>query len=110
METLPYDKDANFHFDSKAYLKRYAGPKEPLGIQIQFLECWHSFYEEHGKELDPSKAHMLEFGGGPTIWSLISAATNFSDIMFAEFAQGNRTEVEMWRDNKPGCKYNNYFT
>lgn len=104
MESLPYDKDANFNFDSKAYLQRFADPQEALGNQVQFLECWHLFYEEHGKDLDPSKAHLLEFGGGPTIWSLISATPNFCDITFADFAQSNRAEVEMWRDNKPGCK------
>lgn len=104
METLPYDKDGNFNFDSKAYLQRYVDPCESLGIQVQFLENWHTFYKEHAKELDPSKSHMLEFGGGPTIWSMISATPNFADITFCDFAEGNRAQVAMWRGKKPECE------
>jgi hypothetical protein len=103
METLNYDRDSNLQFDSKAYLRRYDNPTEPLGIQVQFLDCWHSFYQAHGKDLDPTKAEMLEFGGGPTIWSLFSAAPNVSRITFSDFAETNRREIDMWRKGEPGC-------
>lgn len=65
MEGLSYQEEANLQYDGKAYLKRYMDPHEPLGYQLGFLKCWHSFYQEHGKEFDSSKATMLEFGEVP---------------------------------------------
>ncbi len=104
-ETISYDTDANYQFDSKAYLQRYTDPIESLGIQVQFLECWHQFYRDHHQEFDASSSTMLEFGGGPTLWSLISVAPNVSSITFSDYAETNRAEIEKWRDNESGCEY-----
>lgn len=103
-ESLPYDTDANFQFDSKAYLQRYTNPIEALGIQVQFLDCWHQFYQDYVKEFDPSSSTMLEFGGGPTLWSLMSVSPNVNRITFCDFAETNRDEIRMWKNNETGSK------
>ena len=44
---------------------------------------------------------MLEFGGGPTIYPLISAAPFVSEIIFSDYAEANRKEVTMWKNKEP---------
>ncbi len=104
-QDLSYSEEPNLNFNSKAYLQRYTNPHEPRGYQVAFLKCWHTFYEEHGKEFDTTTATLLEFGGGPTVWDLISAAPFFSTILVTDFAESNRAEVELWKSkNSKGSK------
>ena len=42
------------------------------------------------------KARLLELGGGPVIYPLISAAPYFADITFADFSKPNLEQVELW--------------
>jgi SAM-dependent methyltransferase len=44
----------------------------------------------------PEDALMLEFGGGPTIYQLVSAAPRVSAIHFAEYLDTNLDEVRRW--------------
>ena len=46
---------------------------------------------------------MLEFGGGPVIKNLISAAPFVQEIVFSAYSESKRTEVELWKDNKQGA-------
>ena len=46
---------------------------------------------------------MLEFGGGPVIENLISAAPYVWEILFAAYSENERKEVELWKDNKQGA-------
>ena len=76
---------------------------DPMKVHSQFLSHWHSFYSTHGQEFDNPNASLLEFGGGPTIYSLISACHRVGQITFADYAATNREEVQMWRNNTPEC-------
>ncbi len=105
MTAVPYKEQPNLNFNSKAYLQRYTDPYEPsLAYHAAFLTCWHTFYEEHGKEFDPTTTTLLEFGGGPAIWALISAAPFVNSILFTDFADSNTTEVELWKKKDPESK------
>lgn len=42
---------------------------------------------------------MLEFGGGPTIYQLISAAPKVRAIHFADHLNKNLNEVKLWKEN-----------
>ena len=44
---------------------------------------------------------VLNFGGGPVISDLISAAPFVKEIIFAEYSERNRQAVEKWRQNLP---------
>ena len=46
---------------------------------------------------------MLEFGGGPCIHTLVSAAPYVSEIVFADYAEDNLREVKLWRDKDRTC-------
>ena len=70
---------------------------------MHLLKGFHSFYEQYISGTAGSKS-LLEFGGGPTIYPLISAAKYVDNITFAEYAETNRNEIELWRDRKDGRK------
>ena len=64
----------------------------------------YNFYSTLTSEAASDKRlHILEFGGGPTIASLISAAPYAEKMVFSDFVGRNREVVEMWRNRKsPG--------
>ena len=99
-----YDVEANVHFDSKEYLKRFVDPlADPMRVHVKFLSAWHQFYDKYAAGGD-SKKRLLEFGGGPTLYSLISASRYIESVTFAEYAESNRNEIAMWREGAPGGK------
>ena len=93
-----YDATSNSNFQAMPYLKQYyASPKtDPTQTQIFVLKEFHSFYEKYAPH--DSKSSLLEFGGGPALYSLISAAKHIGSITFSEYAELNRNEVLQWRD------------
>lgn len=47
----------------------------------------------------PDNSVMLEFGGGPTIYQLISAAAKVKEIHFSDYLDSNLEEVKLWKEN-----------
>ena len=77
---------------------------DPMKVHSKFLERWHGFYSAHADEFDPSSSTLLELGGGPTVHSLISAAQYMSKITFSDYAETNRREIKMWKENDVKCE------
>lgn len=48
-----------------------------------------------------NNALMLEFGGGPTIYQLISAAEKVQEIHFADYLDDNLAEIRKWHQQHP---------
>ena len=97
-----YSATINSKFPAMTYLTRYGSPKTDPGIvQWFFLKEFHSFYEKYVPHDDSMS--LLEFGGGPSLHSLISAAKHIRSITFAEYAETNRNEVLQWRDGGRQC-------
>lgn len=46
---------------------------------------------------------MLEFGGGPVISGLISAAPHVREITFSAYTEDERKEVELWKQQTDGA-------
>lgn len=100
----PYNSSANASFPSKEYLKRFSDPTtDPMEVHIKFLKAWHDFYKKYSDNM-AKPVHLLEFGGGPTIHSLITASKHVETITFADYAESNRNEIVMWKDKIEGCK------
>ncbi len=59
------------------------------------LEFYSTCYKHVGQ-----KSKMLEFSGGPTIYSLIKACTVVQDIDFSDFLETNLKEVAAWQQAK----------
>ena len=55
-----------------------------------------SFFAEAYKGIEPNSV-MLEFSGGPSIYSLITAASKVKEIHFSDFLKRNVEEVEQWK-------------
>ena len=96
------------HFDSRGYLNsRYGGDcKDWTGfraVQPFYLQCYYEFYQEFHESWDPTTARLLEVGGGPIIYSLISAAPHVKEIVFGEFLETNRREVALWKEGNPAA-------
>lgn len=71
--------------------------REPKSSEFQYV-ARHEFWSR----LAPRKNfRVLNFGGGPVISDLISAAPFAEEIIFAEYSERNRQAVEKWRQNLP---------
>ena len=104
---MEYNAEINAAFPAKPYLEQFKDPKtDPTKSQTQFLEGFHTLYEKYvcGAGGSGEGLTLLEFGGGPAIFSLISAAKYVDSITFSEYAETNRKEVELWKDEKEGSK------
>ena len=75
-----------------------------MKVHSKFLEHWHSFYSSHAHEFDASSSTLLELGGGPTVHSLISACQHVSNITFSDYAETNRREIRMWKEDDAKCE------
>src|SRR6266496_4879863 len=84
-------------FDPRAYLKEYYSH---LGQENQeLLHFLNEVYRRIFVELDA--ARLLEFGGGPTIYQLISAAKYPVSIDFSDYLDTNLKEVQHWLQDRP---------
>ncbi|XP_065908954.1 nicotinamide N-methyltransferase-like [Dysidea avara] len=68
---------------------------------VWFHQCFHHFYQTYNKQWDNATAVLLEAGGGPCIYPLISAAPYVAEIYHSDYMEANREEVLMWRNNDP---------
>ncbi len=84
-------------FNPRAYLNEYY---RHLGEENrELLHFLDEAYARMFTELDT--ARMLEFGGGPTIYQLISAAKYPVSIDFSDYLDANLNEVQAWLQDTP---------
>jgi hypothetical protein len=83
-------------FDPRAYLDEYY---RDLGAENLALLRFHA---EVFREL-PRGAVLLDFGGGPTLYPVISAAPRVSEIHFTDYLEANLAEVRRWLAAEPGA-------
>ena len=83
-------------FDPAAYLTEYYGDlgSENLNLLRFLVDAYRDL---------PSGGVLLDFGGGPTIYSLISAANRFDEIHVSDYLDGNLEEVRKWLANDPAA-------
>lgn len=77
-------------FDSRSYLTHYYKMVDFENDSL--LKFYISCYDEL-----PEGGTLLEFSGGPTIYSLISAAKKVSQIHFSDRLASNLEEVKRWQ-------------
>jgi hypothetical protein len=88
----PLASDTFVPFEPRAYLREYYSH---LGNENRAL--LHFLDEAYARIFtEMSAARMLEFGGGPTIYQLISAAKYAVSIDFSEYLDANLNEVQLW--------------
>ena len=103
-----FGKDYYNYFDTKTYLNSYfTGISEETPSHSQF--AMRNFHEAWSK-MPEGNLRVLEFGGGPNISALISAEPYTKEIIFAEYSERNRREVEGWLQKSPDSHdWSSYF-
>jgi SAM-dependent methyltransferase len=82
------------HFDPRAYLAEYY-----LGLSPE-NDFVLRFYHETYAALEGG-LRLLEVGGGPTVYQLISASGKAREIVFADYLETNLDEVRDWLQRVP---------
>ena len=98
--------------DVKYYLeRRFRDPEDKeRGVQPFYLKSISDFYKTFGKYWNSSSCRLLEFGGGPCIYPLISAAPYVSEITFADYDQSGLDAVKAWKNNSEDAHdWSSYF-
>jgi len=96
--SLSLSGDAFDPFNPQAYLREYYSHLgEENRALLHFLnEAYACIFTEK------DTARILEFGGGPTLYQIISAAKYPVAIDFSDYLDGNLHEIEIWLQNQPG--------
>ena len=83
-------------FDPAAYLNEYYGDvgAENLAL-LRFMNETYRQLPPHGR--------LLDFGGGPTIYPLISAVGKVAEIHFSDYLPANLEEVRRWLAKAPSA-------
>ena len=85
-------------FDARRYLvERYQSPEQ----RAPPLKYCFSFFNRYHDKWDPSKAALLEVGGGPSLQIAISAAPFVANIVHSDFEDSCNREVQLWIDRSP---------
>jgi NNMT/PNMT/TEMT family len=80
-------------FTPRDYLREYYSE---VGTESSFLL---GFLADAYRPFEPATQRVLELGGGPTLYQLISAARVASEIYFADYLEVNLAEVRNWKDH-----------
>ena len=102
MANLKYVEDYDNSFDTKAYLnsvyKAFDGPENVeayLDFRLKELHKFWSIFEPL-KSSKNDTSTLLDFGGGPVIVNLVSAAPKVHRIVVAEYTEANRNAMRLW--------------
>ena len=87
--TEPYS-----HFQAREYLSEYYLGLSPENDYV--LRFYHEVFASLGDDL-----RLLEIGGGPTVYQLMSASRRAREIVFTDFLEGNLAEVRAWLREAP---------
>ncbi len=93
------------NFDTKEYLQEYY---RDIDSENEFLLNFYNKVYHLGLAKGGS---LLEVGGGPTIYQLISASGSVGSITFTEYEQSNRDEIKMWKrgNHDSAFDWSHYF-
>ena len=88
-EPIPY-LDEYFNYPANSY--------GGVGVENeQFLQ----FFAQAAHDHDLNNSLLLDFGSGPTIYSIISLGRNSREIHMSDYLQQNLAQVELWQQDSP---------
>jgi hypothetical protein len=92
-------------FNPLDYLEEYYSDDEDDPENDFLLGFFHDVYSQM-----PKQKKLLEVGGGPVIYPLISASSKVDEIIFSEFISENRLAVKGWMEKDPcAFDWSRYF-
>ena len=90
--------ESSAEFDTDSYLETRFSNVNAKGRILFPLEMFHKEFSAL-----PGSLKILDYGTGPAIMSLISAARKASEIILAEYSSRNRDALQSWLDKKPSA-------
>ena len=87
MDTIISWKEYPDKFQPDKYLKKYCGDTTNFELLDPYYKAFHSL---------PSDLRILDYGTGPAIWTIISAATKASEIVLSDYTEVCRTALHQW--------------
>lgn len=91
-------------FDPRAYLEEYYADVGPENLALL------DFFAKKAFRGLPAGGTLLDFGSGPTIYSLISAAVYVREIHMCDFLETNLAEVNRWlQDDAAAYDWTEFF-
>ncbi len=95
LKTAYLDQDKYVdEFDPKGYLNSEFCDPVTFTEELKHLVEFYSVFRDN-------QLAVLDYAGGPSLLHVIPAISKASKIVLADYLQGNRDEVEKWRDCKP---------
>ena len=92
------ESESESEFDTEDYLQtRFCD----VNVQERILFPLEMFHKEFSAL--PGSLKILEYGTGPVVMTLISAARKASEIILAEYSSRNRDALRSWLDNEPNA-------
>ena len=88
------------HFDIPRYIEEYycSLGEEPLGVDNQnLLKFHHRAWKKVNERTGGKKVSVLELGGGPTIYQLLSASRYAGSVYFTDLLQTNVDYVRQYK-------------
>jgi len=83
-------------FDAREYLGRYfTAPSDEDRFSLKF-------WVDHIHDL-PQGVRVLEYGGGPTLYSVLALARKASSVHFSDFVPSALNDVRAWTAGKTGA-------
>ena len=97
---MDYNRDYNCpEYDARRYLSDYYSTLAGNDNDAQFyLKQLHQFFVKFGCKWDKTSATFLDFGAGPVISNGIIAAPFASEIILASYAESERKELRLWKN------------
>ncbi|XP_065836614.1 nicotinamide N-methyltransferase-like [Oscarella lobularis] len=100
-EEICFGEDYIGQFDSNAFVEKYYDTNVERSDREAFvLTKLHEFYTKT-THFPPDSASILEFGGGPTVSHLISAAPFASRIVLADYSPAALKTTNEWKKATP---------
>ena len=99
------DKMNDYHnkFSPSAYLEtRYSKSPGEYKFRAFVFQQLHSFFDSVTAS-GSTDFKVLDYGCGPAIANVISAARVATEVIFAEYTEKNRTEINHWIENDPSA-------
>ena len=84
-------------FNPKGYFNSYLCDPKVFSQEISHLVHFYS------STFSDNSLCILEYSGGPSLLHLVPAALKASKIVFSDYLQQNRIEVNKWLSNDPGA-------
>ena len=122
MRSMTDSTDYSQGFDVSSYLfERYSSPggackTYDVHVEIQHtihgfaVKNLHDFFQKKSLPSSTSEFKVLDFGCGPVIANVISAARVATEVVLAEYTEEGRSAVRMWLEEDPNAfNWSPYF-